>query len=261
MHRLDGFVPCLADRNLVNRPPVRSDQAYANRAALAIALAERSPRRHLERTMDDVEWRVSEGLVPYADALAFMERARRGDSRRHRARMRLAARASALVHRRHQRRPGRAFQSAGLSGVRGRPRRALHLSRPRPAGRLCHARPRTARPRHPPLRPRPRRLDHRHARPNWASTRTARPGASASGSARARREAKIAALGVRVRRWVTMHGFAINVAPDLAHFGGIVPCGIAELWRNQPLGARPADAAKYDRCCAPQTSFRDFSMA
>jgi lipoyl(octanoyl) transferase len=41
-------------------------------------------------------------------------------------------------------------------------------------------------------------------------------------------EAKIAALGVRVRRWVTMHGFAINVAPELDHFGGIVPCGIAE---------------------------------
>ena len=42
-------------------------------------------------------------------------------------------------------------------------------------------------------------------------------------------EAKIAALGVRVRRWVTLHGFAINVAPDLAHFSGIVPCGIADF--------------------------------
>ena len=42
-------------------------------------------------------------------------------------------------------------------------------------------------------------------------------------------EAKIGALGVRVRRWVTLHGFAINVAPDLAHFGGIVPCGISEF--------------------------------
>ena len=43
------------------------------------------------------------------------------------------------------------------------------------------------------------------------------------------REAKIAALGMRVKRWVTLHGFAINVAPDLSHFGGIVPCGIAEF--------------------------------
>ncbi|WP_037449292.1 lipoyl(octanoyl) transferase LipB [Sphingobium chlorophenolicum] len=42
------------------------------------------------------------------------------------------------------------------------------------------------------------------------------------------REAKIGALGIRVRRWVTLHGFSINVDPDLSHFGGIVPCGIAE---------------------------------
>jgi lipoyl(octanoyl) transferase len=41
-------------------------------------------------------------------------------------------------------------------------------------------------------------------------------------------EAKIGALGVRVKRWVTLHGFALNVAPDLEHFGGIIPCGIAE---------------------------------
>ena len=42
-------------------------------------------------------------------------------------------------------------------------------------------------------------------------------------------EAKIGALGVRVKRWVTLHGFAINVAPDLSHFTGIVPCGIADF--------------------------------
>ena len=41
-------------------------------------------------------------------------------------------------------------------------------------------------------------------------------------------EAKIGAIGVRVRRWVTMQGFSVNLDPDLAHFGGIVPCGIAE---------------------------------
>lgn len=41
-------------------------------------------------------------------------------------------------------------------------------------------------------------------------------------------EAKIAALGVRVRRWVSYHGVALNVAPDLEHFAGIVPCGIRE---------------------------------
>ena len=42
------------------------------------------------------------------------------------------------------------------------------------------------------------------------------------------REEKIAAIGVRVRRWVTFHGIALNVNPDLSHFTGIVPCGIAE---------------------------------
>ncbi|MCB2088669.1 MAG: lipoyl(octanoyl) transferase LipB [Sphingomonadaceae bacterium] len=41
-------------------------------------------------------------------------------------------------------------------------------------------------------------------------------------------EAKIGAIGVRVRRWVTMHGFSVNLAPDLSHFTGIVPCGISE---------------------------------
>ncbi len=44
----------------------------------------------------------------------------------------------------------------------------------------------------------------------------------------ARTEAKIAAIGVRVSRWVSWHGIALNVAPDLGHYTGIVPCGISE---------------------------------
>lgn len=50
----------------------------------------------------------------------------------------------------------------------------------------------------------------------------ARPGSGGAG------KDKIAAIGVRVRRWVSLHGFALNVDPDLAHFSGIVPCGIRE---------------------------------
>lgn len=41
-------------------------------------------------------------------------------------------------------------------------------------------------------------------------------------------EAKIAAIGVKLRRWVSFHGISINVEPDLGHYGGIVPCGIRE---------------------------------
>jgi lipoyl(octanoyl) transferase len=41
-------------------------------------------------------------------------------------------------------------------------------------------------------------------------------------------EAKIAAIGVRVSRWVSWHGVALNVTPDLSHYGGIVPCGISQ---------------------------------
>lgn len=42
-------------------------------------------------------------------------------------------------------------------------------------------------------------------------------------------EAKIGAIGVRVRRWVSFHGFSLNIDPDLTHFSGIVPCGLGEF--------------------------------
>jgi lipoyl(octanoyl) transferase len=68
-------------------------------------------------------------------------------------------------------------------------------------------------------------------------------------------EAKIGALGVRVKRWVTLHGFAINVDPDLGHFSGIVPCGISEfgvtslagLGKQTPMAA--VDAALKQGLC------------
>lgn len=80
------------------------------------------------------------------------------------------------------------------------------------------------------------------------------------------REAKIGALGVRVRKWVTLHGFAVNIDPDLSHFGGIVPCGISDypVTSARALGAAvslaefdtvlkrhfPAFLARLGRCAA-----------
>lgn len=63
------------------------------------------------------------------------------------------------------------------------------------------------------------------------------------------REDKIAAIGVKVRRWVTFHGISLNVEPDLSHFDGIVPCGIREhgvtslVDLGRPVSMDEADAA------------------
>jgi lipoyl(octanoyl) transferase len=70
-------------------------------------------------------------------------------------------------------------------------------------------------------------------------------------------EAKIGALGVRVKRWVTLHGFAINVAPDLSHFSGIIPCGIAEFGVTS-LGQLGKQIALTGVDCALRRSFLSF---
>ncbi|HKP80031.1 MAG TPA: lipoyl(octanoyl) transferase LipB [Phenylobacterium sp.] len=63
------------------------------------------------------------------------------------------------------------------------------------------------------------------------------------------REDKIAAIGVKLRRWVSFHGISLNVEPDLAHFGGIVPCGVTEhgvtslVDLGRPVTMDEADAA------------------
>jgi lipoyl(octanoyl) transferase len=80
-------------------------------------------------------------------------------------------------------------------------------------------------------------------------------------------EAKIGAIGVRVKRWVTLHGFSINVDPDLSHFGGIVPCGISEfgvtslaaLGHNRPM--EQLDTALRARFPFFLSALRDISQA
>jgi lipoyl(octanoyl) transferase len=63
------------------------------------------------------------------------------------------------------------------------------------------------------------------------------------------REDKIAAIGVKLRRWVSFHGVSLNVEPDLTHFDGIVPCGISEhgvtslVDLGLPVGLDDADEA------------------
>ncbi|MFW2392575.1 MAG: lipoyl(octanoyl) transferase LipB [Methyloceanibacter sp.] len=60
-------------------------------------------------------------------------------------------------------------------------------------------------------------------------------------------DAKIASIGVRVKRWVTLHGVSLNVAPDLAHFSGIMPCGLhdTEVTSLAALGAE-TDMSRVD---------------
>jgi lipoyl(octanoyl) transferase len=175
----------------------------------------------------DIEWRVSPGLTPYPDALAEME-----------------ARAAAV-------RSGEAGELVWLlehpplftAGTSADPAELFN-----PLGFPVHEAGRGGRyTYHGPgqrvgylvLDLEKRGKDIRcfvHALEGWMIAALAdlgvearrEPGRIGIWTGSGANEAKIGALGVRVKRWVTMHGFAINVAPDLNHFGGIVPCGIAE---------------------------------
>jgi lipoyl(octanoyl) transferase len=176
---------------------------------------------------DGIEWRVSEGLVPYADALADMEQ---------RAAAVRAGNAGELVWLLEH--PplftaGTSADPAELFNPKGFP--VFEAGR---GGRYTYHGP-GQRVGYLVLDLEKRGRDIRrfvHSLEGWMIDALGELGVSArrepgrigiwTGEGAA--EAKIGAIGVRVRRWVTMHGFSINVSPDLSHFDGIVPCGIAE---------------------------------
>jgi len=207
-------------------------------------------------TIDDVEWRVSDGLTPYREALWAME---------HRAAAIRAGTASELAWLVEHpplftagtsAAPSELFNPQGFEVVEaGRGGRYTYHGPGQRVGYLMldlEARGRDIR----------RFVD---ALEGWMIDALGRLGVAArrepgrigiwTGSGPD--EAKIGAIGVRVKRWVTLHGFSINVAPDLAHFSGIVPCGI-EGFGVTSLDAlgRAAKMADLDR--ALRATFPDF---
>jgi len=175
----------------------------------------------------EIEWRISDGLVPYADALAEME------ERNAAVRAGQAPELVWLLEHPPLFTAGTSADPAELFNPLGFP--VFEAGR---GGRYTYHGP-GQRVGYLVLDLEKRGKDIRcfvHALEGWmiaalgdlgvAARRE--PGRIGIWTGEGASEAKIGAIGVRVRRWVTMHGFSINAAPDLSHFGGIVPCGIAE---------------------------------
>ena len=177
---------------------------------------------------DGIEWRLSPGLVPYPDALAGME------SRARAIREEAAGELVWLLEHPPLYTAGTSADPAELFNRQGFP--VYEAGR---GGRYTY---------HGPgqrvgyllldLDKRGRDVRHFvHCLEGWLIDALARLGVQAFRAegrigiwvSAAGGEAKIGAIGVRVRRWVTLHGFAVNVDPELSHFSGIVPCGIAEF--------------------------------
>lgn len=178
--------------------------------------------------VEDIEWRLSEGLVPYDEALAFMEKRA--------AEIRVGTAQECVWLLEHppvftagtSAHPDELFNPNGFPVYEaGRGGRYTYHGPGQRVGYLMLD------------------LDNRgrdvrrlvHSLEGWIIASLETLGVSAHRSegrigiwvGDGASEAKIAALGIRVKRWVTLHGFAINVSPDLSHFGGIVPCGISEF--------------------------------
>ncbi|GAA4004656.1 lipoyl(octanoyl) transferase LipB [Sphingomonas humi] len=205
---------------------------------------------------DGIEWRVSEGLVPYAQALADME------ARAAAVRDGTAGERVWLLEHPPLFTAGTSADPAELFNPQGFPvfdaGRGGRYTYHGPGQRVGYLTLDLAR----------RGRDIRcfvHALEGWVIDSLGdlgvpahrSPGRIGIWTGEGAAEAKIGAIGVRVKRWVTLHGFSINVAPDLSHFGGIVPCGIAThgVTSLQAL-ANPAGMAALDR--ALHTNFLKF---
>ena len=178
--------------------------------------------------IDDIEWRVSDGLVPYPEALAFMEERARA------IRDEGAPECIWLLQHPPLFTAGTSADAAELFNPQGFP--VFEAGR---GGRYTYHGP-GQRVGYLLLDLQRRGKDIRRfvqALEGWMIAALGElgvfarrePGRIGIWVGEGASEAKIGAIGVRVRRWVTLHGFSINVDPDLSHFGGIVPCGIADF--------------------------------
>jgi lipoyl(octanoyl) transferase len=192
-------------------------------------LAESPSRGHLPamERIETVEWRISDGLIPYEEALGFMERRA--------AAIRSGEESECLWLLEHP--PvftaGTSADPAELINPLGFP--VFEAGR---GGRYTYHGP-GQRVGYVMLDLEKRGRDLRrlvHCLEGWIIDSLGQLDVGARREAgrigiwvgEGREEAKIAALGIRVKRWVTLHGFSINVDPDLSHFSGIVPCGIKD---------------------------------
>jgi lipoyl(octanoyl) transferase len=202
----------------------------AHREACNASLSARGARAIWDRVSeipDDIEWRVSEGQVPYEEALRFMEQRAAG------IREGTATECIWLLEHPPLFTAGTSADPSELFNPLGFP--VYEAGR---GGRYTYHGP-GQRVGYVMLDLERRGKDVRcfvHALEGWMIAALGQLGVNAHRASgrigiwvgEGADEAKIGALGVRVKRWVTLHGFAINVSPDLSHFGGIVPCGIAE---------------------------------
>ena len=185
-----------------------------------------------------MEWHTSPTLVDYETAMETMENQVDAIIAKHAEENGLASGTSPLYTAGTSAKPADLLDASRFPGLSERARRAVHLSRPRPAciGYAMLDLARRAAPGEPDIRQYVQKLE------SWliatlaefgldAFTREGRIGVWVVD--KKGKEAKIAALGIRVRKWVTYHGIAINHSPDLSHYAGIT-CPVGSMNSASP---------------------------